>query len=131
MTDIQAALGLSQMTNLESWITKRGDIALRYFEALSPERLRRYFGEERHSAFHLYVHHVAPEQRKARFQQLREQGIGANVHYMPIYKQPWYQKWAQTPLLHAEQFYAGAITLPLFPGLMSEHIKYIIKIISG
>ncbi|HHQ4895696.1 TPA: UDP-4-amino-4,6-dideoxy-N-acetyl-beta-L-altrosamine transaminase [Aeromonas veronii] len=131
MTDIQAALGLSQMANLESWITKRGDIALRYFEALSPERLPRYFGEKRHSAFHLYVHHVAPEQRKARFQQLREQGIGANVHYMPIYKQPWYQKWAQTPLLHAEQFYAGAITLPLFPCLMSEHIKYIIKTISG
>ncbi|BCM75032.1 UDP-4-amino-4,6-dideoxy-N-acetyl-beta-L-altrosamine transaminase [Aeromonas caviae] len=131
MTDIQAALGLSQMANLESWITKRGDIALRYFEALSPERLPRYFGEKRHSAFHLYVHHVAPEQRKARFQQLREQGIGANVHYMPICKQPWYQKWAQTPLLHAEQFYAGAITLPLFPCLMSEHIKYIIKTISG
>lgn len=131
MTDIQAALGLSQMANLESWITKRGDIALRYFEALSPERLPRYFGEERHSAFHLYVHHLAPEQRKARFQHLREQGIGANVHYMPIYKQPQNQKWAQAPLTNAEQFYAGAITIPLFPSLMSEHIKYIIKIIRG
>ncbi|EKP0308046.1 UDP-4-amino-4,6-dideoxy-N-acetyl-beta-L-altrosamine transaminase [Aeromonas veronii] len=117
MTDIQAALGLSQMANLEAWIEKRGELARRYFEALAPELLPRYFSSERRSAFHLYVHHVAPEQRKALFQQLREQGIGANVHYMPIYKQPWYQKWAQAPLLHAEQFYAGAITLPIFSAL--------------
>lgn len=131
MTDIQAALGLSQMQNLEDWIQKRGKLARRYFEALAPELLPRYFSEERRSAFHLYVHRVAPEQRLRIFEQLRAQGIGANVHYIPIYKQPWYQKWAQKPLLHAEQFYSGAITLPLFPSLMSEHIKYIIKIILG
>ena len=117
MTDIQAALGLSQMANLETWILKRGELARRYFEALAPELLPRYFSAERRSAFHLYVHHVAPEQRSALFQQLREQGIGANVHYMPIYRQPWHQREAKTPLPQAEQFYAGAITLPLFPAL--------------
>ncbi|MBL0537428.1 UDP-4-amino-4,6-dideoxy-N-acetyl-beta-L-altrosamine transaminase [Aeromonas caviae] len=117
MTDIQAALGLSQMANLEAWILKRGELARRYFEALAPERLTRYFSPERRSAFHLYVHHVAPEQRAQLFSQLRDQGIGANVHYLPIYQQPWYQRWAPGPLPQAEQFYAGAITLPLFPGL--------------
>lgn len=117
MTDIQAALGLSQMANLENWILKRGELARRYFEALAPELLPRYFSAERRSAFHLYVHHVAPAQRSALFQQLREQGIGANVHYMPIYRQPWHQREAKTPLPQAEQFYAGAITLPLFPAL--------------
>lgn len=131
MTDIQAALGLSQMQNLEDWIQKRGKLARRYFEALAPELLPRYFSEERRSAFHLYVHRVAPKQRTTIFKQLREQGIGANVHYMPIYKQPWYQRSAPTTLPYAEQFYSGAITLPLFPSLMSEHIKYIIKIILG
>lgn len=120
MTDIQAALGLSQMANLETWILKRGALARCYFEALAPERLTRYFSPERRSAFHLYVHHVAPEQRTQLFSQLRDQGIGANVHYMPIYKQPWYQRWAPGPLPHAEQFYAGAITLPLFPCLQIE-----------
>lgn len=119
MTDIQAALGLSQMTHLESWILTRGELARRYFETLAPTRLPRYFSPERRSAFHLYVHHVAPEQRQALFQQLRAQGIGANVHYMPIYQQPWYQREQQTSLPQAEQFYAGAITLPLFPGLSS------------
>ncbi|MFQ2271363.1 UDP-4-amino-4,6-dideoxy-N-acetyl-beta-L-altrosamine transaminase [Aeromonas enteropelogenes] len=120
MTDIQAALGLGQMQNLEDWIQKRGKLARRYFEALAPELLPRYFSEERRSAFHLYVHRVAPEQRLRIFEQLRAQGIGANVHYMPIYKQPWYQRWAPPPLPHAEQFYSGAITLPLFPGLQNE-----------
>ena len=125
MTDIQAALGLSQMANLETWIRKRGELARRYFEALAPELLHRYFSAERRSAFHLFVHHVAPEQRAARFAQLRAQGIGANVHYMPIYKQPWYQRWAPGPLPHAEQFYAGAITLPLFPCLQIEQLDMV------
>jgi UDP-4-amino-4,6-dideoxy-N-acetyl-beta-L-altrosamine transaminase len=117
MTDIQAALGLSQMANLKKWIVKRAELARRYFDTLAPELLLRYFSTQRHSAFHLYVHHVAPEQRGPLFSQLREQGIGANVHYIPIYKQPWYQRREQTPRQQAEHFYASAITLPLFPAL--------------
>lgn len=130
MTDIQAALGLSQMANLEGWILKRGELAYRYFEALAPELLTRYFSPERRSAFHLYVHHVAPEQRARLFSKLREQGIGANVHYIPIYKQPWYQRWAPAALSQAEQFYAGAITLPLFPGLTPEQQAQIYDVLS-
>ncbi|CAJ1911069.1 UDP-4-amino-4,6-dideoxy-N-acetyl-beta-L-altrosamine transaminase [Aeromonas salmonicida] len=117
MTDIQAALGLSQMSNLDAWIAKRSEIAHRYFEALTPNLLHRYFSEEKRSAFHLYVYHVAPKKRPRLFEQLRAQGIGANVHYMPISHQPWYQRWAPSPQPHAEQFYSGAITLPLFPAL--------------
>jgi len=113
------------MANLETWIQKRSDLARRYFEALAPALLPHYFNCERSSAFHLYVYHVVPEQRSALFQQLREQGIGANVHYMPIYQQPWYQRWSQRPLSQAEQFYAGAITLPLFPGLSSAQQELI------
>lgn len=109
---------------------KRGELARRYFEALAPERLTRYFSPERRSAFHLYVHHVAPEQRAQLFSQLRDLGIGANVHYLPIYKQPWYQRWAPGPLPHAEQFYAGAITLPLFPGLTPQQQAQIYDVLS-
>lgn len=117
MTDIQAALGLSQMANLENWILKRGELAQHYFEMLAPDLRPRYFSVQRRSSFHLYVHHVAPEQRWHLFNQLRKQNIGVNVHYMPIYKQPWYQRGEQTSQPQAEQFYARAITLPLFPGL--------------
>ncbi|MGL5524978.1 MAG: UDP-4-amino-4,6-dideoxy-N-acetyl-beta-L-altrosamine transaminase [Aeromonas veronii] len=130
MTDIQAALGLSQMANLETWILKRGELARHYFEELAPELLPRYFSSERRSAFHLYVQHVAPEQRQARFQQLREQGIGANVHYIPIYKQPWYQCREPFPLAQAEKFYAGAITLPLFPRLNAQAQLIIMKVLT-
>lgn len=131
MTDIQAALGLSQMANLESWIAKRGEIARRYFEALSPERLPRYFGEERCSAFHLYVHHVAPELRSNLFLQLRDHGIGANVHYMPIYKQPWHQEGHQSALPMAETHYYGAITLPLFPHLTTAEQHQVFTLVTA
>ncbi|WP_447780472.1 UDP-4-amino-4,6-dideoxy-N-acetyl-beta-L-altrosamine transaminase [Aeromonas veronii] len=127
MTDIQAALGLSQMANLETWILKRGELARHYFEALAPELIPRYFSSERRSAFHLYVQHVSPEQRQARFQQLREQGISANVHYIPIYKQPWYQYGEPFPLAQAEKFYARALTLPLFPRLSAQAQLIIMK----
>lgn len=105
------------MTNLEAWIEKRDELARHYFEALAPKHLPRYFSEERRSVFHLYVNHIAPEQRSVFFRKLCEQGIGANVHYLPIYKQPWYQHEQPRSLPQAEQFYCGAITRPLFPDL--------------
>lgn len=126
MTDIQAALGLSQMQNLETWIQKRGGLAHRYFGSLAPQLLPLYFSTERRSAFHIYVHRVAPEQRTAMFQRLREQGIGVNVHYMPIYNQPWHQYQSQTSLIQAEKFYSMAITLPLFPHLDETHLLDVI-----
>ena len=129
MTDIQAALGLSQMTNLEAWILKRGKLARRYFEELAPEQLPRYFSSERRSAFHLYVHHVAPEQRSALFSQLRERGIGANVHYIPIYHQPWHQRGDYPPLKAAEIFYNEGITLPLFPTLTKRQQQLVISLL--
>lgn len=124
MTDIQAALGLSQMANLETWILKRGELARHYFEALAPEVLPRYFSSERRSAFHLYVHRIAPEKRSTHFHYLRQQGIAANVHYIPIYKQPWYQKLS---LMNAEIFYSSALTLPLYVTLSHEEQLKIIS----
>ena len=68
------------------------------------------------SAFHLYPIHVAPERRRAVFDSLRAQGIGVNVHYIPVYTQPYYRKLGFRDGLcpNAEQYYAGAISLPMF-----------------
>lgn len=126
MTDIQAALGLSQIENLESWIVKRSELARRYFKSLAPTLFPRYFKPERRSAFHLYVHRIAPEQRNTQFHYLRQQGIAANVHYIPIYKQPWYQKQS---LRNAEIFYSSALTLPLYVTLSHEEQLKIISIL--
>ncbi|MCX9103499.1 UDP-4-amino-4,6-dideoxy-N-acetyl-beta-L-altrosamine transaminase [Aeromonas veronii] len=118
MTDIQAALGLSQMTNLETWIEKRGVLARCYFETLATNLIPRYFSPERRSAFHLYVHHVVPAQRSDLFLRMHEDEIGVNVHYIPIYHQPMHQTVGSVRHCpQAETFYAGAITLPLYPTL--------------
>ncbi|MDQ1883739.1 UDP-4-amino-4,6-dideoxy-N-acetyl-beta-L-altrosamine transaminase [Aeromonas salmonicida] len=130
MTDIQAALGLSQMSSLDPWIAKRSEIARRYFETLAPELLPRYFSPERRSAFHLYVHHVAPEHRQGVFQRLRENGVGANVHYMPIHNQPWHQSVNVQALPAANASYSGAITLPLFPNLTTAEQRQVFALIS-
>lgn len=129
MTDIQAALGLSQMSSLDPWIAKRSEIARRYFETLAPELLPRYFSPERRSAFHLYVHHVAPEHRQGVFQRLRENGVGANVHYIPIYKQPWYYRYDFKPLNNTNEFYQRKFTLPLFPTLSQKQQLWIISLL--
>ncbi|MND35037.1 UDP-4-amino-4,6-dideoxy-N-acetyl-beta-L-altrosamine transaminase [compost metagenome] len=130
MTDIQAALGLSQLSNLEKWVQKRGELAHRYFGALAPQLLPLYFSTGRRSAFHLYVHRVTPEQRTAMFQRLREQGIGANVHYMPIYRQPYHQGEGNNRCLNTEKFYAGAITIPIFPSMTDNQQQEVLSAIS-
>lgn len=129
MTDIQAALGLSQLSNLEKWIQKRGELAHRYFGSLAPQLLPLYFSTGRRSAFHLYVHHVTSGQRTAVFQRLREQGIGANVHYMPIYRQPYYQDMGNHRCLNTEKFYAGAITIPIFPSMTDSQQQEVLSTI--
>lgn len=130
MTDIQAALGLSQMQNLEHCIAKRGKIAYRYFEALNPGLLPRYFSAERRSAFHLYIHHVKPEYRHELLQRLRENGIGANVHYIPIYNQPWHYRGNFQVLPVANAIYSSAITLPLYPNLTIAEQRQVFAFIS-
>jgi dTDP-4-amino-4,6-dideoxygalactose transaminase len=109
---------LSQMAHLEEFLAKRRAIAANYQAELPRPKLEVLANREnRLSAWHLFVIKVPAERRKELFEQLRESEIGVNVHYMPIYKQPWYQREQQIFLLQAEHFYAGAITLPLFPGL--------------
>jgi UDP-4-amino-4,6-dideoxy-N-acetyl-beta-L-altrosamine transaminase len=117
ITDVQAALGLSQMKRLDVFLARRRALAKRYDQLLEglPLALPKQaaFGV---SAFHLYPIHVAPERRRAVFDSLRAQGIGVNVHYIPVYTQPYYRKLGFTDGLcpNAEHYYAGAISLPMF-----------------
>ncbi|MFM5585745.1 UDP-4-amino-4,6-dideoxy-N-acetyl-beta-L-altrosamine transaminase [Aeromonas rivipollensis] len=129
MTDIQAALGLSQMSNLDAWIAKRSEIARRYFEALAPELLSRYFNPKRRSAFHLYVYNINSSHRWAYFHCLRKEGIAANVHYIPINRQPYHVNIDGRSWKNAEEFYLGALTLPLFPTIEAQSINMIINTI--
>lgn len=129
MTDINAALGLSQMDRLEEFIDRRRVIAQRYDAAFAdlpvttPWQLA-----EANSAWHLYVIRVDPAHHRAIFDELRAGGILVNLHYMPVYLQPYYRKLGFEPGLcpNAESYYAEAISLPMFPTLSEEQQDQVI-----
>ncbi|MFQ1875009.1 UDP-4-amino-4,6-dideoxy-N-acetyl-beta-L-altrosamine transaminase [Aeromonas veronii] len=118
LTDIQAALGLSQLSRLDQFITQRRELARRYDALLSllpVQPLQQ--SNNRQSGYHLYVIQVA--ERDQVFARLRAAGIGVNVHYIPIPAQPYYRGLGHDPADYpgAQAYYQGAISLPLFPAL--------------
>jgi len=124
MTDIQAALGLSQLTQLDEWVKQRNTLASRYNDALQGFPLRLpTVKPENHSAFHLYVVRLKPGALKKThreiFEALRAAGIGVNVHYMPVHLQPYYRNlgFSAGQFPEAEAHGEEAITLPLYPAL--------------
>jgi UDP-4-amino-4,6-dideoxy-N-acetyl-beta-L-altrosamine transaminase len=123
MTDIQAALGVSQLARLSEYVERRNVLARRYDEALRDLPLQRpTILPGNRSAFHLYVVQVERDSRKALFEALRQREIGVNVHYLPVHLQPYYRQLGFAPgqFPHAEAHGARAITLPLYPGLSEQ-----------
>jgi len=127
ITDIQAALGASQVERLTGYIDRRNALAGRYQRALQdlPLRLPSVRAENR-SAFHLYVVRLDAKRLSRTHRQvcdeLRRQGVGANLHYMPVHLQPYYRELGFGPGLFPEAEAHGreAITLPLFAALSEE-----------
>ena len=124
MTDLQAALGLSQMRRLVEFVVKRHAIAGRYDELLADfPVITPWQHPDSYSGLHLYVIRLKlSEVGKAHqdvFEAMRAAGIGVNVHYIPVYRQPYYArlgfKLGHCP--EAERYYANAISLPMYPGL--------------
>ena len=124
MTDLQAALGLSQLKKLDTFVAKRLEAVARYSNLL--QNLPLDLPAEcpaGQSAWHLYIIQLHDENRRlAVFEALRSAGIGVNVHYIPIHTQPYYQKlgfhWGDFP--QAEAFYSRIISLPLYADLTAE-----------
>jgi UDP-4-amino-4,6-dideoxy-N-acetyl-beta-L-altrosamine transaminase len=125
LTDLQCALGLSQLAKLEAFITERNRVADRYRQALGDlEQLQlppAAAAGQRHG-YHLFViqHRDGAAARRCLYDALRERGILAQVHYLPVYRHPWYQKtFGYRPGLcpAAEAYYAGCLSLPCFPTL--------------
>ncbi|MGH8239595.1 MAG: DegT/DnrJ/EryC1/StrS family aminotransferase, partial [Steroidobacteraceae bacterium] len=124
MTELQAALGTSQLSRMETMQARRQALAERYdalLEALPLLRPARV--ADRRSSFHLYVVEI-DETRTAKwrgevFQRLRDQGIGVNVHYIPIHTQPFYARlgFRRGDFPASERYYDRALSLPLFPAL--------------
>lgn len=120
MTELQAALGVSQMDRLDAYVARRHALAARYDAALADLPLRTPWQHpDTYSAYHLYVVRCDAVLRRAVFEKLRAAGIGVNVHYIPVHTQPYYQQLGFLPgdFPLAEIYYAEAISLPLFPTL--------------
>jgi UDP-4-amino-4,6-dideoxy-N-acetyl-beta-L-altrosamine transaminase len=124
MTDLQAALGLSQMRRLDEYVAKRHALAARYDELLNSLSITKPWQHaDSYSGLHLYVIRLQLDVMKAShrevFESLRTAGIGVNLHYIPVYRQPYYARLGFKPsdFPEAESYYAEAISLPMYPGL--------------
>ncbi|NTV02679.1 MAG: UDP-4-amino-4,6-dideoxy-N-acetyl-beta-L-altrosamine transaminase [Chlorobiaceae bacterium] len=134
MTDIQAALGLSQSKRLKQFVERRNELALRYDRLLAglPVTLQT-LSSGCYSARHLYVVRLQLERigrsRRDAFEAMRQRNIGVNLHYLPVYLQPFYSAmgFRQGYCVEAERYYAEAISLPLYPGLTEEEQDYVIE----
>lgn len=127
MTDVQAALGLSQLNKLDAFISERHRLAEKYDEILESAPVRKPWRNPKcYSSFHLYVVRLQLERinesHKELFVRMRSAGIGVNLHYIPVYRQPYYASMGFNPeeWPEAEKYYSEALTLPLYPGLGSE-----------
>ncbi|MFM5565458.1 UDP-4-amino-4,6-dideoxy-N-acetyl-beta-L-altrosamine transaminase [Aeromonas veronii] len=131
MTDIQAGLGLNQMANLDEFLDKRRAIATRY-QAELPELDIEVLAnrDDRLSAWHLFVIKIQAEKRKTLFEQLRATDIGVNVHYIPIFSQPYYQPESGVTVGASRDFYQTIISLPLYPMLSADLQGYVIQSLS-
>lgn len=136
LTDIQAALGISQLKKLDRFVKKRRDIVNKYNEAFKNIDWLTipYEKEDVYSAFHLYVLQIDYEKigksRKEAMEHLFEKGIGTQVHYIPVHLQPYYQThygYKARDFTIAEEYYSHALSLPLFPTLTNDQLEYVIN----
>lgn len=131
ITDIQCALGCSQMKKLDRFLARRKEIVARYNEAFADceNIIIPYQLPETESGWHLYIVQVKNCDRKKVFEALREQGIAVNVHYIPVYMHPYYQEHGYKDIhcRNAEEVYSHIISLPLYPTLMVEEQEYVIE----
>lgn len=140
MCDIQAALGLSQLSRLDEFLARRRELAARYQRLLADLPLQLPAPQdEAESAWHLYVVRLdegLEGRHRAIFEGLRGAGIGVNLHYIPIHLQPYYRElgFGDGDFPEAERYYRQAISLPLFPDLsdaMQDQVVDILRRVLG
>lgn len=138
MTDLQAALGVSQMARLDDYVARRHRLARRYDQLLRTLPVNTPWQHpDSYSGLHLYVIRLQLDKigrsHREVFEALRGQGIGVNLHYIPVHTQPYYQDMGfsvgQFP--EAERYYAEAISLPMYPTMTEAQQDRVINAIAG
>jgi dTDP-4-amino-4,6-dideoxygalactose transaminase len=136
MTDIQAALGISQMTRLDEFVNKRQRIAKRYDEKLAGLPLQTPWQHpDSYSSYHLYVirlklGEIKKTQRQV-YDAIQSAGINVNLHYIPVHRQPYYEamgfKAGYCP--EGEQYHREALSIPMYPGLTDLEQNKVVRVI--
>jgi dTDP-4-amino-4,6-dideoxygalactose transaminase len=134
LTDLQAALGESQMRRLPDFLARRRALVRRYRNLLAelPVTLPPADADDE-SAWHLFVIRVAEERRRDVFDAMRAAQVMVNVHYIPVHLQPWYRRLGFRPgdFPQAEQYYREAITLPLHPRLSDADQDFVVATLAA
>lgn len=134
MTELQAALGASQMERLDSFVSRRNALADRYDRLLADLPLvLPWQHPDSYSARHLYVVRLRLDKisktHRQVFDQMRTSGVGVNLHYIPVHTQPYYQRrgFSQGQFSEAERYYSEAISLPLYQTLSEDDQNLVVK----
>jgi UDP-4-amino-4,6-dideoxy-N-acetyl-beta-L-altrosamine transaminase len=134
MTDMEAALGLSQMQRLDTLVAKRHALADRYDQLLKNFPVTTPWQHaDSYSGRHLYIIRLNKDAMKVGhrmiFERLRVSGIGVNLHYIPVYRHPYYESYGfdKNHFPEAERYYTEAISLPLYPSLTEEQQKEVVQ----
>ncbi len=136
LNDLQSALGISQLQRLDHFVKLRHEVSKFYNDTLNvieniilPKQSKNTY-----SSYHLFIIRVASNDsnsRKNLFDKLRNNGIFVNVHYIPIYKQPYYKKLGYKNLENAEIYYNQAISIPIYPYLKKSELNKIVSVIKS
>ncbi|MDK2776145.1 MAG: UDP-4-amino-4,6-dideoxy-N-acetyl-beta-L-altrosamine transaminase [Pseudomonadota bacterium] len=138
MTELQAALGISQMERLDVFVARRHKLAKRYDEMLeNMPVITPWQHPDSYSGLHLYVirlklENISKSHRQV-FESLRELGIGVNLHYIPVHTQPYYQNmgFRQGDYPEAERYYSEAISLPMYQGLTDQQQAEVVRVLES
>lgn len=133
MTELQAALGISQLNRLDKFVVRRKELANRYDELLKETPIiTPWQHPDSDSAFHLYVIRLKLKKinktHREVFDSLRKKGVGVNLHYIPIHTHPYYEKigFKSSDFPEAESYYGQAISLPMYSSLCDEHQEFVV-----